>query len=561
VRNVWLSNISIHHKGGVGASDMQAINDSIANEKERAYPEATMWGNLPAKGFYLRHTRHVHFDCVEVKTESPDARPDFVHDDTEGWGDQGDGTYRNPVLNADFSDPDVIRVGEKYYMVASDFHFLGMQVLESDDMVNWRYISQIYRRFDEPGWDGNNHYAGGSWAPAIRYHNGLYYVYFCTPEEGLFMSTAKDPHGPWAPLHLVKRVPKWEDPCPFWDEDGQAYLGRSKHGAGPIIVHKMSADGKQLLDEGTTVYEGPIAEGTKFMKRNGWYYLIIPEGGVGTGWQTVLRSKNIYGPYERKIVLEQGSTRINGPHQGALVDTPDGTWWFYHFQETPVLGRVVHLQPVRWQDDWPLIGVDYDGNGIGEPVAEWQKPMPSSKTSQFQTDDDFSASTLGLQWQWNHNPVDTHWSLNEKKGWLTLKVLPADSLKQCRNMLTQKVVGYQSESTTLLSASDDCYAGLFCSGKTFRGIGLCKEGIFVEAQGQREVIVKGKFERLWVRVSNDCQRNRHQFYYSTDGIHFEKAGDAFPMRSGYWKGIRVGLFCYGKSGKAAFDHFTQAVCQ
>ena len=148
-----------------------------------------------------------------------------------------------------------------------------------------------------------------------------------------------------------------------------------------------------------------------------------------------------------------------------------------------------------------------------------------------------------------------------EKGWLTLKALPADSLKLCRNMLTQKVVGYQSESTTLLTASGDCYAGLFCSGKTFRGIGLCKEGIFVEAQGQREVIVKGKFERLWVRVSNDCQKNRHQFYYSTDGIHFLKAGDAFPMRSGYWKGIRVGLFCYGKSGKAAFDHFTQAVCQ
>ena len=561
VRNVWLSNISIHHKGGVTPSDMQAINDSIANEKERAYPEATMWGNLPAKGFYLRHTRHVHFDNVEVKTESPDIRPDFVHDDTEGWGDQGDGTYRNPVLNADFSDPDVIRVGKKYYMVASDFHFLGMQVLESDDMVNWHYISQIHRRFDEPGWDSNNHYAGGSWAPAIRYHNGLYYVYFCTPEEGLFMSTAEDPHGPWAPLHLVKRVPKWEDPCPFWDEDGQAYLGRSKHGAGPIIVHKMSADGKQLLDEGTTVYEGPIAEGTKFMKRNGWYYLIIPEGGVGTGWQTVLRSKNIYGPYERKIVLEQGSTPINGPHQGALVDTPDGIWWFYHFQETPVLGRVVHLQPVRWQDDWPLMGVDYDGNGIGEPVAEWQKPQLSSKASLLQTDDDFSASALGLQWQWNHNPVDTHWNLNEKKGWLTLKALPADSLKLCRNMLTQKVVGYQSESTTLLTASGDCYAGLFCSGKTFRGIGLSKEGIFEEAQGQREVIVKGKFERLWVRVSNDCQKNRHQFYYSTDGIHFLKAGDAFPMRSGYWKGIRVGLFCYGKSGKAAFDYFTQAVCQ
>ena len=561
VRNVWLSNISIHHQGGVKESDLKAINDSLANEKEKAYPEATMWGNLPAKGFYLRHTRNIHFDRIEVHTDKPDARPDFVHSDTEGWGDQGNGTYRNPVLNIDFSDPDVIRVGHKYYMVASDFHFLGMQVLESDDMVNWQYISQIYNRFDEPGWNKNKHYAGGSWAPAIRYHDGLYYVYFCTPEEGLYMSTAKDPHGPWAPLHLVKRVPKWEDPCPFWDEDGQAYLGRSKHGAGPIIVHRMSADGKQLLDEGTTVYEGPIAEGTKFMKRNGYYYLIIPEGGVGTGWQTVLRAKNIYGPYERKIVLEQGSTKVNGPHQGALVDTPDGSWWFYHFQEIPVIGRVVHLQPVRWQDDWPLMGVDYDGNGIGEPVSEWQKPIPSSLHFLPQTDDDFNSPTLGLQWQWNHNPVDTHWSLKEREGWLTLKAMPADSLKLCRNMLTQKVVGYQSESTTLLTASGNCYAGLFCSGNTFRGVGLCEKGVFVEAHRKRKVVLKGQFAKLWVRVQNDCVANRHQFSYSTDGIHFIKIGDAFPMRSGYWKGIRVGVFCYGKSGNASFDEFTQVVSQ
>ena len=575
VRHVWLSDISIHQQGGVKASDLPAIRDSVVNEKAKAYPEATMWGNLPAKGFYLRHTRDVHFDGVEVQTEAPDARPDFVEEDAEGWGDQGNGTYRNPVLNADFSDPDVIRVGSKYYMVASDFHFLGMQVLESDDMVNWRYVSQIYRRFDEPGWDDNGHYAGGSWAPAIRHHNGLYYVYFCTPDEGLYMSTASDPRGPWAPLHLVKRVAKWEDPCPFWDEDGQAYLGRSKHGAGPIIVHRMSADGKQLLDEGTTVYQGPIAEGTKFMKRNGYYYLIIPEGGVGTGWQTVLRAKNIYGPYERKVVLEQGSTNINGPHQGALVDAPDGSWWFYHFQETPVLGRVVHLQPVRWQDDWPLMGVDYDGNGIGEPVAEWNlgrnqgdRLLDPAKNHEpvlmipvTQPSDDFSSPALGLQWQWNHNPVDTHWSLKEKKGWLTLKALPADSLKQCRNMLTQKVVGYQSESTTLLTSSGDCYAGLFCSGKTFRGIGLCKDGIFVEAQGKREIILKGKFPKLWVRVTNDCQANRHQFSFSTDGLHFTTAGEPFPLRSGYWKGIRVGLFCYGKSGRAAFDEFTQKVNQ
>ena len=492
------------------------------------------------------------------------------------WGDQGNGTYINPVLNADFSDPDVIRVGEKYYMVASDFHFIGMQVLESDDMVNWRYASQIYNRFDEPGWNSNQHYAGGSWAPAIRYHEGLYYVYFCTPDEGLYMSTASDPHGPWAPLHLVRRVEKWEDPCPLWDDDGQAYLGRSRHRAGPIIVHRMSPDGRKLLDDGVTVYTGPVAEGTKVLKRNGWYYLIIPEGGVGQGWQTVLRSRSIYGPYEKRVVLEQGSTDINGPHQGALVDTPDGQWWFYHFQETPVLGRVVHLQPARWHDDWPLIGVDIDGNGIGEPVSVWQKPSicttPPTESQQSNYSpptggvrgghsDSFTSTSLHPLWQWNHNPDDTHWSLTERQGFLTIHAQHADSLKLCRNMLTQKVVGYRSESTTLLTAQGQCYAGLFCSGKQFRGIGLCPEGIFLEAGGVKQILRKGKFKHLWLRIANDCRENLHQFSYSIDGKRFVECGEAFPMRAGYWKGIHVGLFCYGDGGRAHFDYFQQKVLE
>ena len=563
VEDIRLSNISLHHRGGVTKQELPAIAEALRDEKEKEYPEATMWGNLPAKGFYVRHARGVRIDNVSVTTEEPDVRPDVVRDDAGeqqlAWGDLGDGSYMNPVLNADFSDPDVIRVGQKYYMVASDFHFMGMQVLESDDMVNWRYVSQIYSRFDEPGWDNNRRYAGGSWAPSIRYHDGRFYVFFCTPDEGLYLSTATDARGPWSPLHLVKRVEKWEDPCPLWDDDGQAYLGRSQWGAGPIIVHKMSADGRQLLDEGVTVYTGPVAEGTKWLKRNGYYYLIIPEGGVGEGWQTVLRSKNIYGPYERRVVLEKGSTTINGPHQGALVDAPDGSWWFYHFQDTPVLGRVVHLQPVRWQDGWPLMGVDYDGNGVGEPVSVWQKPIAGQQPSHLQTDDDFEGPQLGLQWQWNHNPVDDHWSLSERKGYLTLAAMPADSLKTSRNMLTQKVMGYESTSTTLVTLSpakgrkDDCYAGLFCSGKLFKGIGLSRQGIFVESGGQRTIVRRGQFPQVYLRIKNDCAGNRHQFYYSTDGVTFTEAGEAFPMRAGYWKGIRVGLFCYGDGGKAQFD--------
>lgn len=555
VENVWLSHISIHHKGGVATTNLPAIEKSVQDEKEKDYPESTMWGNLPAKGFFVRHARNIHFNDVIIQTEQPDVRPNFIQVDADySWGDQGNNTYINPVLNADFSDPDVIRVGDKYYMVASDFHFMGMQVLESDDMVNWQYVSQIYSRIDEPGWDSNQHYAGGSWAPSIRYHDGRFYVFFCTPDEGLYMSSASDAHGPWTPLHLVKRVEKWEDPCPFWDDDGQAYLGRSRHRAGPIIIHKMSPDGRQLLDEGVTVYTGPVAEGTKIMKRNGWYYLVIPEGGVGGGWQTVLRARNIYGPYERRITLEQGSTPINGPHQGALLDTPDGTWWFFHFQETPVLGRVVHLQPARWENDWPLMGVDMDGNGIGEPVYAWKKPIPSHSQLKLQTDDDFTEH-LGLQWQWNHNPDNEHWSLNEKPGWLTIHAQPADSLKLCRNMLTQKVIGYMNECTTLVTSEGGCYAGIFCSGKQFLGAGLSSDGIFFESKGQRVLVRKGTFKKLYLRITFDCLKNQHQFFYSTNGKDFIAIAQPFSLLSGYWKGIRTGIFCYGNNGVAHFDYF------
>ena len=494
--------------------------------------------------------------------------------DKLAWGDQGNGTYINPVLNADYSDPDIIRVGDKYYMTASDFHYMGMQVLESDDMVNWRIVSQLYDHLDYEGWNENRHFGGGSWAPAIRWHEGMFYIFFCTPDEGLFMTTAKDAHGPWAPLHCVKQVPKWEDPCPFWDDNGQAYLGRSQHGAGPIIVHRMSADGRTLLDDGVTVYTGPVAEGTKFLKRDGYYYLIIPEGGVGQGWQTVLRSRNIYGPYEKRVVLEKGSTNVNGPHQGALVDTPNGDWWFYHFQETSPRGRVVHLQPARWLDGWPLMGVDIDGNGIGEPVTVWTCPLPS-KPSLPQASDDFGGTekhwvggqqrSLGLQWQWNHNPANEAWSLTARKGWLTLKALKSATMKESRNMLTQKTMGYESTATTKMDCSqlkDGTHAGLLCTGKQFMGIGICQEKgkrwLYIEHDGERRQLKPWNSKTAFLRVSIDSKENRHCFSVSNDGKVFVPAGDAFGLQMGSWKGSRVGLYCYNTesdSGEAAFDYF------
>ncbi len=490
------------------------------------------------------------------------------------WGDQGDGTYINPVLNSDYSDPDVIRVGKKYYMVASDFHFIGMQVLESEDMVNWTVISQIYDRFDLPGWDANNHYSGGSWAPSIRYHDKKFWVYFCTPDEGLFMSTAKDPHGPWSKLHCVKAVEKWEDPCPLWDKDGQAYLAHSLHGAGPIIIHKMSADGKELLDDGVTVYRGPVAEGPKFYQLNGYYYISIPEGGVTSGWQTILRSKDIYGPYESKRVLETGTTNVNGPHQGSLVQTPKGEWWFYHFQETHPLGRVVHLQPASWKEDWPVIGVDYDGNGVGEPVAAWKKPnikVKDIKPHAPQSSDDFNSTKKGLQWQWNHNPNNEKWSLTEKEGWLSIHAQQSAWLMMARNMLTQKCTGFVGTATTLLDTKDmenGQKAGLLAIGNMFYGIGVAKENdklyIYVDNMNRATLLKEIDMKEVCLSVTYNAPLNTFQFSYGTSKDNLTPYGNTFSLRSGFWKGCRVGLYTYNterEGGTAHFDWFDYPIVQ
>lgn len=478
------------------------------------------------------------------------------------WGDMGNGFYRNPVLNADFSDPDIIRVGDDFYMVCSEFHYMGMPVLHSKDLVNWSIIGKVYDRLTmDPAYDTMDGYAKGSWAPAIRYHNGLFYVYFCTPNEGLYMSTAEKPEGPWAPLHEVKRVAGWEDPCPFWDEDGNAYLGHSTWGAGPIIIHKMSADGKELIDNGVIVYVGKIAEGTKIYKRNGYYYLIIPEGGVAQGWQAVLRSKNIYGPYERKVVLQKGGTNINGPHQGGLVELESGESWFIHFQDVGALGRVCHLQPVQWIEDWPLMGVE------GEPINIYRKPDVGNTfpVSVPKTSDEFDQVDLGLQWQWNHNPVNEKWSLTERPGYLRLKAIKADDLLHAKNTITQKLIGNNGTITTELSIENmenGQRAGLtYLAGREENWIGVIKneDGYSIKAVTAGVTFhgpkVRGK--NIWFKTELNLS-GAAKLFFSVDGTNFMQLGGECKLSAGFWKGARIALFSFNSicdSGCADFNWF------
>ncbi len=467
-----------------------------------------------------------------------------------GWGDQGDGTYRNPVLKADYSDPDLIRHGDDFYMIASDFHFVGMQVLHSRDLVNWNIAGQVFDRLSmAPKYDEMKGYSQGTWAPTIRYHDGRFYIFVCTPYDGLFMWHARHPAGPWSETVTVKAVEKWEDPCPFWDDDGQAYLAHSVHGAGPIILHKMSPDGTRLLDEGVEIYRGKVAEGPKLFKRKGYYYVSLPEGGVETGWQTVLRSRSIYGPYERREVFPPRS-----PHQGGLVELENGETWFLSFKSTGYLGRICYLNPVRWgDDDWPVFGDN------GRPVDGGRKPDVGKQypVRRPETSDEFDGKRLSPIWQWNHNPVPEAWSLSARRGWLRLTARPAGELSLARNTLTQKLwdsAGVIDVRMDTRGMRDGQRAGFaFMGGSTFGWVGAGQEnGVrrVLWEKGEGPVIGRGS---VWFRGINSGDTGR--LLYSLDGKTYVDTGTDFRLIFKHWKGSRISIFSYGPGGGSAdFDY-------
>lgn len=481
--------------------------------------------------------------------------------------------YRNPILFADYSDPDVIRDGLNYYLVASTFHFVpGIPILQSADLVHWTIVGHVVQRMEmDPRYSmvGGNRYGKGVWAPAIRKHDGLYYVYFPTPSEGIFVSTATKITGPWSKPAVVIAQAGLEDPCPFWDDDGKAYLIHSMTGAGPLILHRLSRDGKHVLDDGKIIVQDsehlPVLEGPKLYKRDGYYYIFAPFGGVGGGSQAVLRSRQIYGPYEHRVVLAQGTTGINGPHQGAYVESPDGEGWFIHFQSDGAHGRIVHLEPVRWRDGWPVVGADPDGSPTGEPTPSGPIPgHPRTASQQHpQTSDDFNGSKLGPQWEWNHNPDDAHWSLSARTGYLRLIPMQASGLLSARNTLTQCMQDNAFEFTVRIDLTQmkaGVHTGLTMFEKSASGLEVVQTGserrlVFFHLQDH--VVgpaVTQPIIQLRVHVTGDQAR----FSYSFDGGKtYHEIGGAADIRFSWWKGSRPALFAYstldGDPGVIDFD--------
>ncbi len=472
--------------------------------------------------------------------------------------DCGDGTYRNPIIYADYSDPDVVRVGDDFYMTASSFNCTpGLPILHSKDLVNWKLIGHALKNVPHPRY-AQVQPGCGVWAPAIRFHAKKYWIFFPTPDEGLYVITASHPAGPWSEPHLLQEGKGLIDPCPFWDDDGKAYLvhAYSLSRAGfrhRLRVRPMSADGSKFLGEGEIVFHEPerhpILEGPKFYKKDGWYYILAPAGGVENGWQVALRSRNIYGPYEDKIVLQQGDTPVNGPHQGALVDTTDGKWWFAHFQDAGVYGRIVHLQPVQWQDGWPIIGA-ISKEGVYEPVLQHAKPLAGDHAKVIpQTSDEFESPTLGLQWQWHANHNNNWHSLTARKNWLRLfpQFNPSDNLGFLPNLLLQKFPAHSFKAETLLEFFPDQTneeAGLIVAGEVFASIALQKTGlgnrIVMRMNGVQKVIQENAPDSIKLQVAVQ-DGGLCTFSYVAD----EKVvsiPEVFAARKGVWIGAKLGLY-------------------
>jgi beta-xylosidase len=491
---------------------------------------------------------------------------------------RGDGTFVNPVIYADYSDPDAVRVGGDYFMVASSFSAVpGLPILHSRDLVNWELVSHALPRLVPEATFSTPQHGAGVWAPSIRHHAGKYWIYYPDPDFGIYAITATDPRGEWSAPVLVKAGRGLIDPCPFWDDDGRVYLihafARSRAGFANVLhLDRLSPDGMRVDEPGRIVIDGDTLpgyttlEGPKLYKRDDWYYVFAPAGGVKTGWQSVFRSRHIDGPFEARIVLAQGSSDVNGPHQGALVDTPKGEWWFLHFQDADAYGRIVHLQPVTWRDGWPVIGADPDGDGKGEPRRSWTRPgLPAWKAIAPPTSDTFDDGRLGLQWQWQANPEPAWWSIDSARHSLRLSSVPgAANLWSAPNLLLQKFPAPEFTVTAALDSGgllDGERAGLIVFGTDYAWIGVerlnASQRVVMRAVASASTTpqetTSASFpvsqDAVTVRVSV-ASGGRCVFSYSTDGRTFTTVDPPFTAKPGRWVGAKVGLFASAPSGSA-----------
>ncbi|CAM6519626.1 family 43 glycosylhydrolase [Enterobacter hormaechei] len=497
--------------------------------------------------------------------------------------------YQNPIIHADFADPDVIRQGDDFWMVASSFHLLpGLPLLHSRDLIHWKIVNHIVKTLPSPEYDTPQP-GKGVWAPAIRFHNGRYWVFYSLPDNGIYVSHANDPLGEWSEPYCLKAEPGWIDPCPFWDDDGRAWLVHafafSRSGVkNKLQLFEMSPDATRLLDHGRIIFDGtpthPTLEGPKLYKRHGEYWLFAPAGGVKRGWQTVLRAPTLDGPWQSRDVLHQGNTAVNGPHQGAWVELENGENWFFHFQDKGVYGRVIHLQPLRWRDDgWPQIGESLSGTYKGQPVSVHPVPQLQLSPCALQTSDMFTNGKPGRQWQWQANPRKA-W-LTEGEDGLRLTCSPAAincPLYHLPQLLLQNFPAERFTVRAHLSLAchhDEEEGGLAVYGQRFAalravngkaGVSLWLDHGWTDDRGELHLtslpvvdLFDVKDVVLGFQVDYD---GIVHFGYQRPGAQWHDIAPPFSAGAGKWIGARMGIYARGNNcdrpGNVHFTHFTVA---
>ncbi len=516
------------------------------------------------------------------------------------WGDMGDGTYRNPILWMDYNNPCVIRAGDTFYLTSATHHFMGMPILKSRDLVNWTHAGRIYERlgglhedFQHPG----KAYSAGSQDGEIGFHNGTYFLYNWSTKYGGFYATAPSPEGPWTepkPLTSESRE-KLEDPCPFWDDDGKGYLLLVGN-PGPLRIFPLNEKGDGITGEGTVLISDIPPKGPQIFKRDGYYYLLVARTGPHKA-QFAYRSKNLFGPYEGRMIFEGKAFGIQAA-QGSMVHVQGDEWAFLHhdYDMSSVYGRRIYLQPAGWgKDGWPWIGVDPDGDGVGEPVgirSAHKKPtLPADPINAADPSDEFDAPHLGGQWAWNHDPIERLWSLTERPGWLRLKARPLnreggrsqyppvevpfreDHLLFAYNTPVQRLAGESGTVDVLMDTAgmaDGQRAGLCTMIDDYTWIGVAKDG------GKKTIrFAKGDpkgpggtvdgpeltQDLIWLRLEHQAAKGT--LSYSLDGRTFTPLGDRDYAYSSFWyEGTKAGVFSYNLStspeqGRADFDFVRQ----
>ncbi len=473
--------------------------------------------------------------------------------------------YTNPVVDGDYPDPDVIRVGEDFYMVVSSFNYTpGVPVLHSRNLVEWELINHVFdeipfERFDKVC-EGD-----GAWAPSIRYHNGKFYCVIPFPDEGVYVSETTDPRGKWSPLRCLIDGKGIIDPCPIWT-DGKCYLAvafaKSRIGFNSCIgLYEVSEDLTECLSESyTIIYDGqkdnPTIEGPKFYKHGEYFYILAPAGGVKRGWQTALRSKDVYGPYESKVILAQNDSSINGPHQGALVDLPDGKWAFIHFQDLNAYGRIVNLQPAVWQGDWVICGEVRDEFPAGTPVYGGEYPVKVKTRYRIPESDNFRGKKLSLIWQTPANKGEGWYSLG---GGLRLNCVPSEELLNAvPQVFTTKITRASFVAEVKIEPHFTCdgdEAGFVLTGEEYAYVCVCRQNgenyiklRYGDADGE-ERFCNMPMRKKKVVIKIIVENHYHDFDYMFK-VNGEVLPYAFDGKAGKWVGAKLGVYARNIAGES-----------